>query len=141
VDKIEGGYGLWSILPVQSGAMSLIEYYDRACVILNVTGGMIIGIPSNAKAASDDELRELLVARPDIYGVHILGAAGGLRGKARLAVLRSVGYDGEVSLDANRVSTWWNKWCPNRSEARARLLAGLPPKTRLTEGEPWPMAA
>lgn len=115
-----------AIVPMQSGAMTLIEFYDAATVILNCNF-LTIGVPSAEAAIDNDELMALLVARPTIFGVHVLGAASAKRAGPRLAVLRSVGFDGSVSLDANRLRTWWTRHS-TRPEALARLIAGLPPK-------------
>lgn len=118
--------GFNAIIPVQAGSMSLVEFFDAIVAIVG-RDDLTIGVPSAEAAISNRELMDLLAARPSIYGVHILGAASEKRAGPRLAVLREVGFDGTVTLDANRLRGYWNAYTP-RPEARARLLAGLPPK-------------
>jgi hypothetical protein len=134
-----GAYASDSILPVQGGAMSLVAFYDAACEILGRTS-LRIGVPSAEAAVDNAELAELLATRDDIFGVHILGAASELKAGPRLAVLRAVNYDGSVSLDANRLRSFWNSRT-TRNEARHRLLAGLGPKRADDAGPLFAVAA
>jgi hypothetical protein len=121
--------GFNGILPVHhSAAISPLEFYDRAAAILG-RDDLVIGVPSAEAAMPNKALLELLAARPAIYGVHVLGAASEKKAGPRLAVLRDAGFDGGVSLDANRLRGYWNAYS-SRKEALARLLAGLPPKRR-----------
>ena len=121
-----------TVVPVQAGELSLTQYYDAAAKIIG-RPDLTIGIPSAAAAVSNEDFAALLADRgQDLWGVHILGAASEKTAGARLEVLRAAGWDGHVSLDANRLRGLWNTHT-SRAEAKDRLVAGLPAKR---EGEP-----
>lgn len=114
------------IIPMQAGKYTLVEFFDKVCALYG-RDDLTIGIPSMAAALADADVAELLEQRPSIMAVHILGAASEKTAAGRLDVLAAVGFDGDVSLDANRVRTYWvHPYC-TRKEGLERLLAGLPP--------------
>lgn len=117
------------IFPLQRGELSLAEFFAEVVSIIG-RDDIVVGLPSKAAAVPNDQVDEFLELYGDVvFGVHILGAATPKSAGARLESLRAVGFDGQVSMDANRLRALWNRHT-SRPEALERLLAGLPPKRK-----------
>ena len=98
---LEDGFEV--IVPIQSGPMSPRSVYSK---VVNILDGndFVVGIPSNAKALSDTELRNLLSAPIQPDRIHILGAVNSKRLDERMAVINDAYADSEqpgVTSDAN----------------------------------------
>jgi hypothetical protein len=92
-----------AIVPLQKGPLSVEAAFDR---LLEATGqsALLIGVPSNEKAFGLEDLEQLVRARGDkIEGLHFLGAASDAKLQPKLDLLELLGYDGNVSADANRL--------------------------------------
>lgn len=88
------------IIPIQKGDLTMAEAYAQAVEILG-TDNFIVGIPSNKKALTDEELKEFLEeARP--RKIHFLGAAAPKNLDPKLQILAQVGLELEhLSADGN----------------------------------------
>lgn len=96
-------FGFNPIIPLQKGERSLAEAYDEAVKIIG-RDGLTVGIPSNEKAVTTEEFRDFMREVGNrIGGVHFLGAASEKTAGPKLDVLREIGFDGQVSMDANRL--------------------------------------
>lgn len=131
-----------AIVPLQVGELSLTKAYESMMLELgydpDTTPGPIIGIPSNAAAAPNDQLTALLEKHGgNIMGVHILGAVSDARLGPRLAAIRAAGYDGHVSADANRLRALMYGET-TRGEAWDELMAeSAPTAGRIDTNEAW----
>jgi diguanylate cyclase (GGDEF)-like protein len=124
------------IFPLQAGAKSLLEMYDEIAKILG-RGDIVVGIPSNAEAAPNDQVEELLRERGDeITGVHFLGAGSEKTLAPRMKAVIAAGYDGEVSGDSNILRSKL-LGSSSRAEALRAALADMSPEA----GDPINAAA
>ncbi|WP_426106341.1 PLxRFG domain-containing protein [Massilia sp. TSP1-1-2] len=118
-----------NIVPLQGGELTLKQAYETMMRNLGLDPARdispIIGIPSKARAVSNEQVHDLVKAYGDkIWGIHILGAVADKTLTPRLDVLRSAGYDdGNVSADANRLRSLMWGGTP-RAEAMRELLHG-----------------
>ncbi len=88
-----------AIVPIQTGDVSMADAYRRVVDMLG-TDDFIVGIPSNEKAVSPDELKEFLAdAKPK--AIHILGAASDVKLQPRLESIVAAGLDGHIQITAD----------------------------------------
>lgn len=87
------------VVALQVGDLSLAEMYRQAIEIIG-SDDFIVGIPSNEKAVTAAQLRDLLqTLRPK--AIHFLGAAQEKTLAPKLDVVAEVAPDIEISADAN----------------------------------------
>lgn len=87
------------IVPIQKGELSMADAYRKAVEIIG-SDDFIVGIPSNEKAVTPDELRDFLAdAKPK--AIHILGAASDVKLLPRLMSVVAAGLDGKVAVTAD----------------------------------------
>lgn len=87
------------IVPIQKGELSMADAYRKAVEIIG-SDDFIVGIPSNEKAVTPDELRDFLAdAKPK--AIHILGAASDVKLLPRLMSVVAAGLDGKVVVTAD----------------------------------------
>lgn len=89
------------IIPIQKGGLTLAQAYQE---VVNTLGrdDFIVGIPSNAKAVSRDDLIKFLrEAQPK--RVHFLGAAADAKLNPLLGVVAHVSPNTRVTADASKV--------------------------------------
>ncbi|WP_262267109.1 MULTISPECIES: hypothetical protein [Microvirga] len=88
------------IIPIQVGDLTLAQAYARIVEILD-SDRWVVGIPSNEKAVTPDELRDFIrQSRPS--RVHFLGAASSKTLEPKLRILADVGHDpSHLTADAN----------------------------------------
>jgi hypothetical protein len=95
------------IVPIQKGELSLADAHAKLVKILG-TDHFIVGIPSNEKAVSNEELEKFLtVATPK--EIHFLGSMSPKKLEPKLAAIEAAGYMPEhISADANgmRAKLW-----------------------------------
>ena len=98
-----------AIVPIQRGELSLAESYERIVAAVG-TDKFIVGIPSNEKAVTQEDLREFLnKAKPE--RVHFLGALSDKALAVKIAAIARAGIEApQVSADANLLrSTLYGK--------------------------------
>lgn len=88
------------IIPIQVGTLTLTQACARIVDIL-ATDRWVVGIPSNEKAVTPDELRDFIrETRPS--RLHFLGAASSKTLDPKLEIIAGVGHEPEhLSADAN----------------------------------------
>ena len=128
--------GFEVIVPFQSGELSQSELYDEVTDILG-TNEFVVGIPSNAKAMSTAEFRELLTAhKPE--RIHVLGAVKSGRMQERMKVIRQA-YANElempgVTADANLVRAKADQLRGLKGEDRVRGIKKILSDETAAEG-------
>jgi hypothetical protein len=122
-----------AIIPIQAGELTLLQAFDKLREVMGKDwrGKMpklTIGIPSNAMAAPNDQVEELLRDRAaQIKGVHFLGAGSEKTVAPRMEAVEAAGFGGEVSGDANLLrSKLYGS--TNRAEALRKLTGSTTPE-------------
>lgn len=122
-----------AIIPIQVGEKSLADAYVELTKILG-REDLVLGIPSNERAAPPDQVRELFEKHGDtIYGVHFLGAASQKKLGPLLQLLRDAKYDGPTSADANILRS--NLWGDTDRATALRKAIGMPEPVNLEYGD------
>ncbi|QRM35105.1 hypothetical protein [Microvirga sp. VF16] len=124
------------IIPIQVGDLTLAQAYARIVEILD-SDRWVVGVPSNEKAVTPDELRSFIrQSRPS--RIHFLGAASSKTLEPKLRILADVGHvPSHLTADANicRSSVYGKGIDKSRFRAIVETLYRRSVEAQLVAGE------